>query len=70
MKIARAKLVGTQDLYRRLGTLPEERQQRAALALLDIRVMLSFEPTRKLIDGLQGELVASHMRIVHSIPTH
>ncbi|KZP24260.1 hypothetical protein FIBSPDRAFT_1012129 [Athelia psychrophila] len=51
-------------------TCPTDGQTSAAgrAAVIDIRLMLDYEPRRQLARDRESELVASHMRIAYSVP--
>ena len=40
----------------------------ARTAVVDVRLMLDYEPRREASHQLQADLVASHMRICYSVP--
>jgi hypothetical protein len=42
----------------------------AAVAIVDVCLMLSFEPRRQATSTMEVDLIASHMRHVFSIPKH
>ena len=68
LRLAQAKLVShpNRDLERERGAF----SRAAQVAVLDVRIMLPFEPRSSSAQRLQMELVASHMRTVFSIPQH
>ena len=68
LRLAQAKLVShpNPDLDRERGDF----SRAAQVAVLDVRIMLPFEPRSASAQRLQMELVASHMRTVFSIPQH
>ena len=48
----------------------DEYSEAAQTAVLDVRIMLSFESGHPAAHRRELELVESHMRTVYSIPTH
>jgi hypothetical protein len=50
------------------GGTPLTSQQ--SLAILSVRLMLDVEPTRTSVGNIQADLVALHMRIAYSVPSH
>src|ERR1700733_8797581 len=43
-------------------------EKAARTAVVDVRLMLDYEPRREASHQLQAELIASHMRICYSVP--
>jgi len=64
--LARAKLTCSNVID---GNYPNFSAE-AQLAVVDVRLMLHYEPRREAVHILQEELVASHMRIAYSVPKH
>ncbi|KAF8124075.1 hypothetical protein EV363DRAFT_1586969 [Boletus edulis] len=64
MGLARMKLIFDNDIYRR------EHSHTAMLVLLDVLIMIDYEPMGKLVRELEVEMVASHMKTAFSIPQH
>ena len=66
LTLAMVKLVFHGDPYRERSDF----SRAAQTAVLDVRIMLPFEPRSSAAHSLQMELVASHMRTIYSIPQH
>ena len=66
LTLAMVKLVFHGDPYRERTDF----SRAAQTAVLDVRIMLPFEPRSATAYSLQMELVASHMRTIFSIPQH
>lgn len=62
--LARLKLLRSNDINKHLLSLTPRQQA----AVIDVRVMLDYEPDRQLARDLQSQLVGSHMRIAYSVP--
>ncbi|KAG6377824.1 hypothetical protein JVT61DRAFT_14602 [Boletus reticuloceps] len=62
MGLARMKLIFDNGIYRR------EHSDTAMLVLLDVLIMIDYEPMGELVRELEVEMVASHMKTAFSIP--
>ncbi|KAF8648748.1 hypothetical protein AX16_006189 [Volvariella volvacea WC 439] len=63
--LARSKLTATPELDKNIQPSPN-----AQLAVVDVRLCLSYESGRQATYSILSDLVASHMRTAYSIPQH
>ncbi|KAI6031017.1 hypothetical protein EDC04DRAFT_3065254 [Pisolithus marmoratus] len=64
LRLARKKLLNADNIH------AQKHSNTAMLAILDQLVTIDYEPKRELVSGVEAEMVASHMRIVFSVPDH
>jgi hypothetical protein len=66
MELARAKLLCSDSIAKDFGSFSPA----AKTAVVDVRLMLDFEPRRQAAHVMTADLVASHMRTSYSVPNN